>query len=420
MGFHGYQGPQGPMMHNMGPRGPMPGMYGHQGPPMGIPNRMSPYGPPGMNGMSGPPPGMIQPNGRGMGFPFDNHGVNAPPGFGPQAPQHNSHHASPIGNPPANAAPGSDPSRPSLASHSRQQSTSDKERFEAAANQPIARPAPIQRPSSVKPQGDRGSNGDVDDLAKHLGSSALLDDSDEPILQGDSRRMSTAPGSNRNGPLGITGFGPPSGGFGAPSSSWNTPSLPFGQGPGLGQQQWGSLPSSSPMTGWAANNAAFASNGFGQMPMPMHRPSIASRPLAIRLAVCQACKQLASSLGAVGGFHDIQTLFRQIDAQRPHMLESPPTLKELEEICETEGDSQNGGGELSVRKSGNGDVMAVKWSPGSGTPEHPGRNSHGAGGLGEIGSPMPSKTTPAGMGFGAPGMGRGGFASLGAVGSPGF
>ncbi|TKA53935.1 hypothetical protein B0A55_12384, partial [Friedmanniomyces simplex] len=102
----------------------------------------------------------------------------------------------------------------------------------------------------------------------------------------------------------------------------------------------------------------------------------------------------------------------------------------IEEICETEGDSQNGGGELHVRRkpgqegagagAGAGEAFAVKWEASVGTPDQ----SRGPAGLGEIGSPMPRKTSPA---FGAPGMGRvalggggGGFQSLGAVGSSGF
>ncbi|KAM0714302.1 hypothetical protein Q7P37_010089 [Cladosporium fusiforme] len=418
LGFQAFQGP-GPMMHNMGQRGPMP-MYGHQGPPMGVPNRMSPFGPPGMNGMPGPP-GMMHPQGRGMGFPFDQPGVGAPPGFGPQMPPQQPNQASPLGPPLSNGTPGTDITKPSVPVHSRQHSSDN-----SGASQPIARPAPIQRPGSIRSPGDGSISprADVDDLSKHLGSSALLDDSDEPIPQGENRRMShnIPPPSTRSQSLGIGGLMQPPGGFGTPATSWATPSLPFGQSPGLGQQQWGSLPNASPMTGWTNNNA-FATNGaFGpmgvgaQMPMQMHRTSgfggQQSRPLALRLAICQACKQLGATDQSSDGFHDIHTLMRQMPA-----LDPPPSLKEVEEICETEGDSQNGGGELSARKSG-GDVVAVKWAPDSGTPkDQQGRGSHA--GLGEIGSPMPSRRSPAGIGFGAPGR-TGGFASLGAVGSPSF
>lgn len=424
LGFQPFQGHQGPMMHNMGQRGPMP-MYGHQGPPMG-PNRLSPFGPPGMNGLNGMggPPGMMHPQGRGMGYPFDQPGVGAPPGFGPQMPQHPLNQASHMGQSASNGVSGPDLSRPTMPTHSRQQS-SDKDRFNLGAGPPIARPAPIQRPSIQSPspgEGNISPRGDVDNLSKHLGSSALLDDSDESVPQAENRRMShnTLSTSARSQSLGINALIQPTGGFGTPATNWATPSLPFGQAPGLGQQQWGSLPNASHMTGWAANGNAFASNGaFGpmggaQMPMQMHRVSALgtqSRPLAIRLAICQACKQLAATNPLSDGFHDINTLMRQMPA-----LDPPPSLREIEEICETEGDSQNGGGELSARKSASGgDVSHVKWTPDSGTPKDQGRGSHA--GLGEIGSPMPSRTSPAGISFG----GRpGGFPNLGAVGSPNF
>ncbi|OQO10646.1 hypothetical protein B0A48_03944 [Cryoendolithus antarcticus] len=421
MGFHGFPNQHGPMMHQMGPRGQMP-MYGHQGPPMGVPNRMAGFGAPGMNGMNGVngmhgmngmngmngmhPPGMMQPQGRGMNFPYEGPGVNAPPGFVPQAPPQHSSQTSPIGQSRPHDTPSSDGVRQS---HSRQQSASDKDRFEPSASQPITRPAPIQRPSSVKPPNDhdgRSSNPDMDNLAKHLGSSALLDDSDEPMEpRSDARRMSAAPNSSRSGPMNISSFGPPSSTFGAPGSSWSTPSLPFG--PALSQQNtWGALPSAS--NTWSANNAAFAANsGFGA-PHPGRAPGLGSqpRPLTIRLAICQACKILSSSpLSDRMEYHDIPSLLRQIEHQRPN-LDSPPTMAELEAICETEGDAQNGGGELSVRRDGNGGLDGVRWVPGGATPEI---------GLGEIGSPMPQKAGMAG-GFGAPGGRPGGFAGLGAVG----
>jgi hypothetical protein len=407
MGFPGFQGPPGPMMHgNMMHRGPMPGMFPQQQvPPMGIPNRMS-FGPGGMNGM--PPPGM-PPQGRGLGFPFDappNAPPNAPPGFG-QPPMPNHH--SPFGQPQPHSTPGSEASRPIMPTHSRQQST-DKERFESAANQPIARPAPIQRPSSVKPPTD--DHADVEDLSKHLGSSALLADDDEP-LPVDARRHSGIQAGMRNVPPGgmgpIGGFSSPVGSFGAPGSNFS----PFGQMP-LGQPSWGSLPTSG-MSGWAQNNAAFAANSaFGNIAQ-MPRPSIGggNRPLTIRLAVCQACKQLSSRGDSEDGYHNVETLLRQIDANRP-ALDSAPTLKEIEEICETEGDAQNGGGELRVRKGENNDLLAVKWEQTAPTPDQ----GRGHTALGEIGSPMPSRTSPAG--FGAPGM-RAPFQSLSGIGgSPGY
>ncbi|KAF2487583.1 salt tolerance down-regulator-domain-containing protein [Neohortaea acidophila] len=430
MGYPGFQGPPGSMMHgNMGPRGSMP-MWQHQqqAPPVN-----SRFGPLGMNN---PPSGMMPPQGRGLGMPFDgSSNTQAPPGFMPQqqAPQQ-AHQRTPPAGQPASMAPGADAPRTIMTSHSRQQSTSDKERFESAANQPIGRPipgshpAPIQRPSSVKPQDRRGSNSDLDDLSRHLGSSALLDDSDEPIMPSltENRRASNIAAPTRPNAMNTIG-GSLGSSFGS-TPLWNSSSLqtPFGQSPGLGQPSLFGLPQPG-IGSWPSNNAAFgANNAFGTIGTGQMRSTGTggSRPLTIRLAVCQACKQLsASSRGDNDGYHDVNTLLRQIEVNRTP-LDPPPTLREIEEICETEGDSQNGGGELHVRKMR--DMLEVMWTPNVATPEtrshYPGApGDSGLAGLGGFGSPIPGKVSPS-SGFGAPGMGRsgggGGFQSLGAVGSP--
>ena len=425
VGFQGFQGPQNPMVPNTtGPRGPMQ-MFQHQGLPGHMQNRMN-YAP-GLGNVPLPPPGMVAPQGRGLGFPFDAPGPSQPPPGFAQHPPPQPNRTSPVGQP--QVAPGGDAQRPLMPSHSRQQSASDKERFESAANQPIARPAPIKRPGAVKTSGlDRQeSNTDVDDLSRHLGSSALLDDSDEPMPRdfGDNRRPSNVPTAMRNvtgtGMGQIGGFGAPGGGYPTPGSSWKTPNLPFGPGTGLGQPGWGSLPSSG-MNNWTSPTSGFPANGgFGPIGgAQMHRPSGAgqNRPLTIRLAVCQACRQLTNaSRGEGDGYHSVDVLLRQIELNRP-VLDSSPTLREIEDICETEGDSQNGGGELHVRKDQLSGNFAVKWEADATTPDQA-RGQHSSS-LGEIGSPMPSKTSPA-MSFGPPGMGRassGVLPNLGAVGSP--
>ncbi|KAL8923986.1 MAG: hypothetical protein Q9208_004270 [Pyrenodesmia sp. 3 TL-2023] len=111
-------------------------------------------------------------------------------------------------------------SRDTMPSHSRSHSRQTSASFERSATdipstpavtQPIARPAPIRRPSSVAPhqQGDkeRSRKVEIDDLTDHLGSSALLDDTDVPLTsagnQHHPRRASVAPG----GPF-RQGFGP--------------------------------------------------------------------------------------------------------------------------------------------------------------------------------------------------------------------
>lgn len=263
----------------------------------------------------------------------------------------------------------------------------------------------------------------MDELSKHLGSSALLDDSDEPLPTNpaENRRTSgvLAGRTNHSGSIGpVGGFGAPGSSFGAPGSSWPTPSLPFGQGSGLGQQNWGGLPTPS-IGSWQQNNAAFAPNSFGAIGGgQIHRPAGGNRPQTIRIAVCQACKHLSNANRGEGdGFHPVEVLMRQIQTHNsnPLLADIPPTLEEIEDICDTEGDSNNGGGELDVRRQAGEKTFAVKWSPDAMTPD----GGRGFGGLGEIGSPMPQKSSPSGGYVGAPGAGRG-FGSLGAVGSSGF
>lgn len=102
-------------------------------------------------------------------------------------------------------------SRDNLPSHTHSRNTSasfDRSGFETpttpAQAQPIARPAPIKRPSSAAPHQQMGNavptSKDIDDLSNHLGSSALLDDTDLPLTanSNDSRRGSMAPGTSRS------------------------------------------------------------------------------------------------------------------------------------------------------------------------------------------------------------------------------
>lgn len=122
-----------------------------------------------------------------------------------------------------------------------------------AQTQPIARPNPIQRPSSVAPNqlsaSNTSTNVNVDDLSNHLGSSALLDDTDIPLSSDSNnvRRGSLAPGV----PLARHGFNTGGGKMdtflcGMPSNNgnnWNSPPMSFGH-PGVS-----SPPPWSPATG---------------------------------------------------------------------------------------------------------------------------------------------------------------------------
>ncbi|KAJ9649562.1 Stress response protein nst1 [Coniosporium tulheliwenetii] len=381
-------GQRGPMGHNMP-------MYPPQGPPMGPQYRGFP--PPGS------PPGMGGPNmmSHGRGFPMD-----APPGFPSPIPG--------IGN----GAPGFGVANP-MHSHNRQHSASlDKPNVTSSSavappSQPIARPAPIQRPSSVKPpeggqENRKPLDAEVDDLSNHLGSSALLDDAEPlPASHPDSRRRSIAPGApGMPQPLRM-GFGaspmfsdapgqPRMDAYGlGPMGAGNTWGSPFGP-PGLSAgPNW----SSSPTTGWPSNNAF----GIGISPGP-HRPSV-SRPVAVRLMVCQACKQLASSKSDPEGYIDATDVHRQVESTRP-VSEAPVQLKELLDICETEGDTHNGGGIFHLKRDRNRTL--VKYEAINGTPNV----GRAPGVLGEIGSPIPGHSMPA--------FGPRAFPTLGGASAPGF
>ena len=181
-----------PGMHR-GPFGHENAMYPHQ-PQFSGPqfrNFMAPNGlpfPPGMNGIR------TMPHGRGMPMDIPISQSSAGPGA--------------IGSPAMGTLGMMHSTMPS---HSRNASASyEKTSFDtptlSAPTQPIARPVPIQRPSSLPRHGDenrQSRQADVDDLSKHLGSSALLADSDEANGEiNESRQANIAPGL-RSGRLGF-------------------------------------------------------------------------------------------------------------------------------------------------------------------------------------------------------------------------
>jgi hypothetical protein len=353
---------------------------GNQYRPLAGPNGMPMH--PGMNGIPMP---------QGRGFPPH----NAPPGFPQQMPngvmsgmsQVFSNHKE---GPPAHI-------------HSRQQSGSyDKQAFEnqplGTTSQPIARPAPIGRPGSVV-QGQRSGEGsnDIDDLSNHLGSSALLDDSDEPITSGsNTRRASAAPGSlGRQGGFGPGPYGMDPSAFSSPGNygAWGGPPNPFGPS---------SLPGSGYMGGWGNH----APNGFGGVSGLPIRPS-QPRSVAVRLMLCRACKILEGS--SPDGFHQINAVRDQIERLNPPRDESVSD-KELLDLCETEGNPNNGGGFFDIRTEADGRIL-IRYEPDAPSTYR----SVGAPGDNPIGSPV---VGAAGMipisRF--PGVGPPGISAPGAVG----
>lgn len=383
----GMQGPPGLGMGSMPPglngfpnQGSMMGMMG---PRPGLP--FFPPQPGSQNFRPFPPPGMHTPGTLpiGRGFPMD-----GPPGF-----------PTPPGFPGPSQMPAFGMGMPT---HSRQGSgsferlSSVESPIAAPQAQPIQRPAPIQRPSSVKPNDEnrRQYGSDIDELANHLGSKALLDDGDD-IPEPLERRASVQQHNSLRGapPLGFPYADAPGslrseqyGTFGGPNtgSIWGTPpmqSAPFGA-------PWGNSPTTGP---------------FGN-PFPIGNPRVNERGpneqriVWLRRMVCSACKTIAARAPTQDGYVDASEVQYQIDAARNPMEPAVP-LEELKEACDIiDGTQTNGGGTLEYKESA-GRLTHIKFVDAAGPPLT----------LGEIGSPIPSHSVLAG-GFGRfPGLGPQGF-----------
>lgn len=297
-----------------------------------------------------PPPGLGGPMGRG--FPIG----HPPPGFqigGDAMPGLNQ--GFPI---PADIAPGQPHSRHASASF---ESGSSDSKTGPAPTQPIARPTPIGRPSSVvngqRRHGSRGQ-GDVDDLSNHLGSSALLDDTDEPLGGAASQRRGTAV----PGPRSFTAAPFMDAVFGSPlSHGWGPQPNVFAPPPGFGSSAWPPNPA------------------FGVAP-PGLRPS-QPRSVAIRLMLCRACKELEKHATDSAGYIDLSTVKGHVDSINSS---EPISEGELLDMCETEGSPQNGGGSFEVRHDELTGKVSIRHDATGGS-QPP---ISGIGAPGEIGSPI--------------------------------
>ena len=128
--------------------------------------------------------------------------------------------------------------------------------------------------------------------------------------------------------------------------------------------------------GWSNNNS------FGIIGGPNRQST--SRPVMIRTLASQACTRLSATNRNQNnsGFCDIETILRQVDHMRP-VNEGPVKLKELLDICDTEGNAQNGGGSFVIQHDSQGATF-VKFEADMSQP----MASRAQGGPGEIGSPI--------------------------------
>lgn len=360
----------------------------------------------GVPASTGIPPGFsgtrMVPSGRG--FPFET-GNGLPP-----------HGQQPIPN-------ALSPQQGGFAqTHSRQPSTSfEPSPIEALAQPfPISRPRPITRPSSTAPQDQRKYNHhtahkDMDELSTQLGSSALLDGTDPPYTSSLSQSLpgATAPGSlplpTRASFTASSMFTNPAGGkaistcitahpvthnatapkhtnfpfgSGVKSSPWS--SQPFGGFPGAptwevppGKCCNVSIPRRSLAniiigSGWSNITLGSASHNRGRTPQVS--------PVEVRMYAIQACQNLNKGNG---NFHDSEQVAYRVNQLRP-LWEPIISVEEILDICDTEGNSKNGGGTFTVRASGK--TKHIKFNPG---PDNTSPISHrrGSSTIGEIGNP---------------------------------
>ncbi|KAJ5239767.1 hypothetical protein N7468_004386 [Penicillium chermesinum] len=282
--------------------------------------------------------------------------------------------------------------------HSRQPSASFDRSPLDSSNQPFqfSRPSPMKQLSSDAQEQEAGhtpSQREVDSLSTQLGSSALLDDIDPQFPSTLSQSLphgGIAPGQfptpSRASFQGSSFFpdplGPKSTNFAVGSSGWGA--APFGSTAFPSASTWGPTPAS----GWPhpQPHNVFAAGG--------HLRGHTSRPVTIRLLMIQACKHLnaVSPQSGSGGYHNVDVLLSQVEQLRASS-EPAITLNEMLEICDTEGNHQNGGGQFSVKEEGSTRYVKFDPEPNSAVSGHRGSLVPG-----DIGSPVPGNSNPAAFG----------------------
>ncbi|KAI8629495.1 hypothetical protein F5Y19DRAFT_83958 [Xylariaceae sp. FL1651] len=354
--------PQGPFDMGMPPMPiPIPGI-----PPMvhSFPRMHEPIFPP-MAGQFRPPGIPVPP--PGLGGPIGGRPFHMPP---PGFPQPGVDLHMPGLHQPFST---SDNASGQPSSHSRQGSASfDTNGPNGLSALPIGKPTPIGRPESiVHGQRNHDMSADIEDMSNHLGSSALLDDTDEPLLDSfdPSRRGTVAPGTRP--PFPGPAFMNPA--YGSPGTPWGAPGM-FPPPPGFGH--------AASNTGWPPNLA------FG-VPPPITRAA-QPRSVVIRQLLVRACKDLENYAADASGYIELSAIKGHVDSITPSPSESIDEA-ELLDICETEGNPQNGGGSFDIRRDDNGKV-AIRFEVGGGSGHGPFPRNVGA--PGEIGSPIVGAGTP--------------------------
>ncbi|KAI0376265.1 hypothetical protein F5Y04DRAFT_266806 [Hypomontagnella monticulosa] len=366
-----HAGIKSPPISHQGPFGmniPMGMQYGGIQPPQPPPGFRMPehvFPPPGnfRPVAQMPPPGFGAPTPMG-GRPFPMQ--HAPPGFHQpvEQPILGMHHQ------------GFSPESMSgqLPTHSRQASGSfDPSPLPSSISQPISqpisKPTPIGRPGSVV-HGQKGHDlsSDVDDV-NHLGSSALLDDTDEPFEALNNSRRGTAPPGTR----------PP-----FPAAQ---PFMDSFIGSPM-NTTWAPHPFSSPPPGFVTP-AWPPKPTFGE-PTPRLRGSL-PRSVTVRQMLVSACKELETHAADPEGYIGLPDIKAHVDSVGVPGR-AAITEEELEAICETEGNDHNGGGSFDIRREEG--KVAIRFQAGGGSPSVSFPRSIGARAPGEIGSPIVGAASP--------------------------
>lgn len=318
---------------------------------------------PAPGGYRQPPPGMGPP---GLTSPLMNRGFPAPPP--PGYPQPIPDAMGPFGAHSSKDA--------TQSSHSRQHSGGFESPITGA--QAIARPTPIGRPASVV-QGQRPSDSPVGSMPKveddmesrinRLGSSALLENSEDviqplPGFGSSARRGYPAPGRAPVFPP--FGFGEPGimhpsqniWGANAVQPSVMAPFVPSQPGPPPGFGGPGSWVAASPGQGFSVPGGI----GIGR-PAP---PRVVTQPNSVvRQRLCNVCRELAMHQDpAKEGFIPLalvrDTLKDQVGEYNP-LGKGPLAEEDILVLCETEGDMANGGGNFDMSEDGG--ERNIRWNP---------------------------------------------------------
>ncbi|KAK7742941.1 Stress response protein nst1 [Diaporthe eres] len=220
-------------------------------------------------------------------------------------------------------------------------------------------------------------SGAVERCENHLGSSALLDDSEDvlptlPDFQPGLRRGYVAPG--RPGPA----FPPAPFADPAIASMWGSPMQPPGMSP------FAQTPVAPPGFGGPVGWPASPSLGFSA-PIGIGRVAPARPPasVAIRQILCNVCRDLAMKEPAKDGFIPLSSLQEAMKTYVDFnpMGDGPLTENDIVALCETEGNMANGGGNFDlVDEAG---TKSIRWNP-----DKMAQPLGGFGAPGQIGSPV--------------------------------